>query len=160
MLTQKEAVYNAITSVIDFEDGDKVELTKEQKANVVSLVVAGFQANEVALSDNAREKFSDSKKLTTYTGGMVNNWMRKDTRINGGDKYITKNPGSRAGSGDATMKNLKLLKSTLTDEDKIAQVETAIEARKTELAAEKAKSVEIDYSQIPVELLETLNIES
>lgn len=159
MLSQKAAVYNAVSSITQFDDGDKVELTKEQRAQVVEMVCAGFQANEVSLSDAARAKFDTPEKLRSYTSGMVNNWLRKDTRLNGGSKYVTKDPGSRTGSGDAVIKNLKLLKSTITDEAKITEIDHAIEARKSELAAEKAKNVQIDYSAIDPALLAKLNIE-
>ncbi len=160
MLTQKEGVYNAIASLKSFDDGDEVVLSKDEKATVVEMVCASFEANEVALSDNARAKFDTPEKLRSYTSGMVNNWLRKDTRLNGGSKYVTKNPGSRAGSGDSVIKNLKLLKSTISDDAKIAEIDSAIEARKTEIAAEKAKDVEIDFSVISPDLLAKLNIES
>lgn len=160
MMSQKEAVYNAVKSLKSFDDGESVTLSKDEKANIVEIVCAAFDAGEAALSDNARAKFDTPEKLRSYTSGMVNNWMRKDTRLNGGSKYITKNPGSRAGSGDALIKNLKLLKSTLTDETKIKKVDEAIESRKSEIAAEKAKNVEIDFSVISPDLLAKLNIES
>jgi Zn-dependent oligopeptidase len=157
-VSQKEAVYNAIKSIKSFDDGELVTLTKEEKANVVQIVVAAFEAGEVSLSDAARAKFDDSTKLSKYTSGMVNNWLRKDTRLNGGSKYVTKNPGSRAGSQDDTIKNLRLLKSTLTDETQIAEVDAAIEQRKSEIQAEKAKNVEINFDHIPESLRATLGL--
>jgi hypothetical protein len=158
MINQKTAVYNAVKSIISFDDGEAVTLTKDEKANVVQIVTAGFEAHEVELSEKARTKFDSPEKLRSYTSGMVNNWLRKDTRLNGGSKYVTKNPGSRAGAGDSVMKNLKLLRSTITDEAKLTEIDSAIELRKTEIQAEKAKDVEIDFSTFSPELLKKLGL--
>lgn len=159
MLSQKAAVYNAVQSIHSFDDNQEVTLTKDERAQVVTIVCAAFDAHEVALSDAARAKFDTPEKLRSYTSGMVNNWLRKDTRMNGGTKYVTKNPGSRAGSADALIKNLKLLKSTISDPDKLTQIEAAIEARQAEIKVEKAKDVEIDFSAISPELLEKLGLD-
>lgn len=159
MVNQKAAVYNAVSSITNFEDGDKVTLTTEGRAQIISIVAAGFEANEVSMSEVACQKYlGNPQELKKYTSGLVNNWLRKDTRMNGGDKYTTKNPGSRAGNGDSMVKNLKALKSTLTDQDKIDQVEQAIQQRQAELKAEKAKDVAIDFDQIPAELKATLGL--
>ena len=159
METQKNAVYNAIKSLKSFDDGDRVTLTKEERASVIEIVSAGFEADEVALKDQAKEKYlGNPAALKKYTDSLVRNWQNKDTRINGGTKHTIKNPGSRAGSSDAVIKNLKLLKTTLTDESKISEVDAAIQARQAELQAEKAKSVEIDLDVIPAELRESLGL--
>lgn len=159
MLSQKAAVYSAVQSIHSFDDNQEVTLTKDERAQVVAIVCAAFDAHEVVLSDAARAKFDTPEKLRSYTSGMVNNWLRKDTRMNGGTKYVTKNPGSRAGSADALIKNLKLLKSTISDPDKLTQIEAAIEARQAEIKVEKAKDVEIDFSAISPELLEKLGLD-
>ena len=111
------------------------------------------------MSEKAQAKFiGDAPKLKSYVGGLVNNWMRKDKRLNGGETYITKNPGSRAGNADALIKNLKLLRSTMSDTDKIAEIDADIESRQAEIKVEKAKDVEIDMDQIPAELREKLGL--
>ncbi len=158
-INQKEGVYNAVKSIKSFDDGDEVVLTKDEKANVAEIVSAGFESGDVDMSDKARAKYiGNPAALKSYVGGLVNNWMRKDTRLNGGDKYVAKNPGSRAGSGDSVIKNLKLLRSTMSDDDKIAEIDAAIDRRKEEIAAEKAKDIEIDMSLISAELREKLGL--
>jgi len=157
-MSQKEAVYSAVKSIKSFDDGEKVNLTSDEKANVVNIVTESLASGDAVLSDKARAKFDTPTKLKSYTSGMVNNWMRKDTRLNGGLKYVIKNPGSRAGSQDDTIKNLKLLKSTLTDPAQIEECDAAIEARKAEITIEKAKNVEINYDHIPAELRESLGL--
>ena len=148
---QKTAVYNAVKSVVSFEDNDVVQLTKDEKSTVVSILVAGFEADEIELKNPQ----TDLKK---YCGGLLNNWLRKDTRMNGGSAYVTKNPGSRAGSGDAMIKNLKLLKQKegLTTEE-IAKIDQAIADR---LAIIKPKvEKKVDFNEIPAELLASLGLE-
>jgi hypothetical protein len=158
MINQKTGVYNAVKSITSFDDGFCVQLTKDEKATVIEIVCAGFESGEIEMSEKAKDKYIGDTKLKSYVGGLVNNWLRKDTRMNGGDKYVTKNPGSRAGSGDTILKNLRLLKSTITDEAKLESIDSAIDARMAEIATEKAKDVEIDFSTIDPELLKKLGL--
>ncbi len=158
MRNQKEAVFSAVCATLGQESFDSaVELSSEQRAQVIEMVAEGFAAGEVEMSDAARAKHDSESKIKTYTNGLVSNWLRKDKRLNGNVKHTIKNPGSRAGSGDPVVKNLKLLKSTLTDESQIAAVDAEIEKRLAAIKAEKAKSVEIDTSLIPEDLLDLVN---
>ena len=157
MLKQKTAVFNATCSVLEQSSFDDiVELSKEQRASVISIVTAGFQAGEVELSDAAQAKFDTEAKVKTYTNGLVSNWLRKDKRLNGNVQHTVKNPGSRAGSGDPVIRELKKLRSTFTETAQIAAVNAEIESRMATIQAEKAKNVEIDMSLIPDDLKELL----
>lgn len=158
MRNQKEAVFSAVCSVLNQDSFDEaVELTKEERATVIEIVTQGFANGEVELSEAAQSKYDSDSKLKTYTNGLVSNWLRKDKRLNGGVKHTIKNPGSRAGAGDAILKNLKLFKSTLTDAEHIAAVDQEIEKRMEQLKAERAKKVEIDMTLIPADLQDLVN---
>jgi hypothetical protein len=158
MLNQKEAVFNAVSSVLGQDSFDQAcELTKEQRATVIEMVAEGFANGEVEMSDAARAKYSEHSKLKTYTNGLVSNWLRKDKRLNGGVKHTIQNPGSRAGSGDKVIKELKKLRSTLTEQEQIEAVDAEIEKRLASIKAEKAKNVEIDTSLIPDDLLDLIS---
>lgn len=162
-LSQKEAVFAAVTSVFaqssrTLTDGETVTLSKDERANVTSIVCAGINSGDVAFSTEAAAKYDTAEKLKGYVSGMVGNWLTKDKRLNGGDKYTPANPGSRAGQGDEVMKNLKALRGTLTDADQISAVDSEIEKRKGEIASSKAKKVEVNFDAIPAELLEKLNL--
>lgn len=161
-VSQKEGVYNAITSFcqdsgIHFEDGMKFEPTKEQRSTIVEMVAVAMQDGQVQLSDEARAKYDDFGKLKSYCNGLVSNWLRKDKRLNGNTTYEIKNPGSRAGSGDPVIKELRKLLKTLTDADHKAAVQEEIDQRLAAIQAEKAKSVEIDLDLIPEELKSLVN---
>ena len=165
MMNQKSAVYEATMSVLaacelDFTDGQDVSrvVTKDMRKDVVSIVTAGILSKDVEFSDEARAKYSDEAKVRTYVNGLVNNWHRKDVRFNGGEKYVAKNPGSRAGSGDTVLKNLKALRSTRTDEAELAAIDEAIAKRTAEVGEEKAKKVTVDLDKIPAELRELLGV--
>lgn len=165
MMNQKSAVYEATMSVladnsIDFTDGQDVSklVTKDMRKDIISIVTAGIIAKEVEFSDEARAKHCDEAKVKTYVNGLVNNWHRKDTRFNGGEKYVAKNPGSRAGSGDQVLKNLKALRSTRTDEAELAAIDEAIAKRTAEVGEEKAKKVTVDLDKIPAELRTLLGV--
>ena len=156
-VNQKTGVFNAVTSVLEQDSFDSAcELSKEQRAQVIEIVTEGFIAEEIEMSAEARAKHNTDAKMKTYTNGLVSNWLRKDKRLNGGEQYKAKNPGSRAGSGDKVIKELKKLMSTFTEQDQIDAVQTEIDKRLTSLKAEKAKSVEIDMSLIPDDLKELL----
>jgi hypothetical protein len=66
---------------------------------------------------------------------------------------VAKNPGSRVGSSDPTLKALRALRSTLTVESEIAEVDSHITARIAEIKPAKTKStVAVDFSALPAEL--------
>jgi hypothetical protein len=162
-VNQKQGVYDAVVAFceendIHFEDGMKLELTKEQRSTVVEMVTQALIAGEIDFSDVAREKHDTEQKKRTYCNGLVSNWLRKDKRLNGNTTYEIKNPGSRAGQGDEQLKNLKLLYKTIDDEDQKATVQEAIDKRVEELKTEKLGKVEIDYNAIPESLKEALGI--
>ena len=155
-VNQKTAVYQAILMVlsaqgIPFKDGDNVHehMTKENRAKVNGILIDGFNAGDIELD----RTYDTEAELKTYVSSLQSNWIRKDIRLNGGTKYAAKAPGSRAGSGDAQLKNMKLLLQTLTPgTDDYCEVEEAIHYRTTEVAATKVKAVAVDFSALPESL--------
>jgi hypothetical protein len=164
-MNQKEAVYGAIKSVFansgkTFEDGDRVTLTKEETAMVVSIVASGISNGTVEFSAESKPKH-EKDGFKSYTGGLVNNWLRKDKRLNGNVKHEIKNPGSRTGSQDSQVKTLKELRKTfINDPAKLAEIDSALTKRQTELAAEKAAATvkAVDLTAIPEELKKSLGL--
>lgn len=152
--TQKEAVFTAIKNVlgeqgITITENMNVEsyMTREVRSQVNQILIEGFKNGTIELS---RE--FDETGLKTYVSGLQSNWIRKDKRLNGNTSYVAKNPGSRAGSGDASLKAMRVLLSTLTTEEDKAEVQAAIDARVAEINASKVKAVKIDYSVLPEHL--------
>ena|SRR5665213_10722 len=150
--TQKEAVFTAVVNVlsqegIDIVEGAPVVMTKEFRAQVNNILFEGFRKGSIELD----REFSDSD-LKGYVSGLQSNWLRKDKRLNGGTQYIAKNPGSRAGSGDPSLKAMRTLLSTLTSDTDKAEVQSHIDIRLSEIQASKAKTVAIDYSVLPADL--------
>lgn len=153
-ITQKEAVFNAVTSVLNennvqVSEGTNVNplMNKEYRSQVNAILFEGFRNGTVELDRD----FTDSE-LKGYVSGLQSNWLRKDKRLNGGNKYSAKNPGSRTGSGDASLRALRALLSTLTTAEDKAEVQSAIDARILEIQATKVKAVSIDTSVLPAEL--------
>jgi hypothetical protein len=149
-LSQKEAVFTAITSVfgefsIPVEGNVGETITKEQRSMVNAILVEGFSKGEIELS-----KTFDDKGLKKYASGLTSNWLKKDLRLNGGIKHTAKNPGSRTGSSDPELKSLTALYSTLETDEEKTEVMGYITARKQTLTA--AKAPVIDYSVLPAEL--------
>lgn len=145
-MKQKDAVFAAIINVCGKREG-KYELTKDEKTKVNNIVFQGIMTSEVEYT-----KELDEKSVSEYVPGMVSNWLRKDTRLSGGTKYTPKNPGSRAGQGDAQIKELRKLLATQTDSDSRAEIQGFINDRLGTLNAAKVKNVEIDMSVLPAAL--------
>jgi hypothetical protein len=162
-LTQKEAVFVAVKSLFSqsgrtFIEGTKIELSKDERATVTQMVVEGINSGDVAFSDEAAQKHATADKVKAYVSGMVGNWLTKDKRLNGGSKYEPANPGSRAGQGDEILKNLKALKTTLSDAAHLAAVDAEIESRKQLIAASKTPAIAVNFDAIPADLLAKLNL--
>lgn len=128
-ITQGEAVFQAVREV--FPDGavpNTTEWTAAQKEKVNAIVFHFFKTGVTVHKSNP-----DDAALLKYIPGLVNNWVRKDKRLNGGTTYQAKNPGSRMGAGDEQLKNLKLLLAAVTDEETKSKVQAAIAQRQEEL---------------------------
>lgn len=142
-MNQKEGVFAAVVGVMGNVDG-KVDPSNDQLDAIHERLFTEFKEGRVEYKGGA----PDDAKLKKYIPGLVNNWLRKDTRLNGGSKYETKRPGIRAGSGDEQLKMMKLLLGQTTDPQAKADIEAAIKVRQEEL---KPK-VEINVDAIPLEL--------
>lgn len=169
-MTQRAAVYAAVMSVLSdkgiaFEDGDSLSevMTDEIREAVHGIVVEGFRSGSVTFEDTPsnREKMSSEAKLNGYVSGLLSNWFRKDTRFNGGEKYTPKNPGSRAGQGDAQLKTLRALAKQYAGTPKADEIQGFITKRLEVLAAAKKKEVALTPEQIaalPAEVRESLGL--
>lgn len=154
-MSQKEAVYSAVTSVlsennISVSEGTDVStvMTRELRSQVNAILVEGFNSGSVEL-----DRTFNPSDLKAYVSGLQSNWLRKDKRLNGGAKYSAKNPGSRIGSGDAQLKAMRSLLSTLTDESERSEVQSHIDTRVNEIQAVKAKkSITVDFAALPADL--------
>jgi hypothetical protein len=143
-MNQKEATFQAVINVCGEQDGAYTP-TKEQRAQVNQILFEGFRAGTIELES----EFSDTE-LKAYVSGLQSNWLRKDKRLNGNVTYVAKNPGSRQGSGDAQLKAMRALLTTVTSTEDKAEVQKHIDARTAEIAATKVKA--IDLSALPESL--------
>ena len=143
-MTQKEAVFQAISNVMGTQDG-AFSPTKEQRASVNQILFEGFRSGSIELD----REYSDSE-LKAYVSGLQSNWLRKDKRLNGGVTYVAKNPGSRTGSTDASVKAMRALLNTKTDPVEKAEIQGFIDKRLAEI--KPAKTVTINVADLPPEL--------
>lgn len=141
-MSQKEAVFAAVTNVCGAQDGAYAP-TKEERAQVNAILFTGFQEGTIEYS---KELPSDSD-LKGFVSGLQSNWLRKDKRLNGGVQYAAKNPGSRAGSTDPQIKAMRVLLSTQEDPTKRTEIESFISKRLAEI--KPSKTVEIDVDALP-----------
>lgn len=154
MSSQKEAVYSAVRAYMDekkiaYEPNKPVNLSTEARKDICAILCAATVAGTVNLGGKAA---ADPEK---YWPGCLSNWLRKDLRLNGGVEYVAKNPGSRSGSGDKLMRELKKLKELMVakgNQKGVAEVEAEIAKRAKELEVEKLKKLEVQKDLIPKHL--------
>ena len=130
--------------------------TKADKHAIAAKISEMMLEGQVELSESARAKYGESAETLTskYVVGMVTNWFNKSLQLNGGERYQPKNPGSRAGGGDAQIREMKLLRKHLESKgemDKVAKVDAAIAERLAEIKP-ATPTREIDVTQIPESL--------
>lgn len=124
-------------------------LTDADKKTIRDTLFTQFRDGDITVSESfAETKLNDDSELKKYISGLVNNWIRKAKEFNNGQAYVTKNPGSRAHSSDEQMRELKKLYTQVKaagDTDAIAEVEAAIEKRKSEIKPKSAfKPINVD----------------
>ncbi len=165
--TQRDAVYAATMSVladasITFEDGMDIDtvMSKDLRSSIQGILVEGFKSGTIHFEDTPsnQEKLASPAKLNQYVSGLVSNWFRKDVRLNGGEKYAAKNPGSRAGASDPTLKALRQVFGQFKGTDKEAAIQAQIDTRLAFIASEKAKKVTVDISVLPADLVAKLGL--
>ncbi len=134
-MTQKDAVFSVVTSIIvgsgiKFQVNKDVAaniLTKDMRTQVNNALVEKFLTGDVELSDEARGKLTDEPALRAYVSGLVSNWLRKDSRLNGGIAAPKKS------NADPQLKALKKLQSSQTDPSRRLEIQTFIDKRTSEL---------------------------
>ena len=92
-MTQREAVFIAIKNTLkaEFKENTKVILNEQHKTAVVEALSKDFQAKKIALKDSPtnQEKLKSPVLLKSYVTGLVNNWIKRDSRLNGTPKKPT-----------------------------------------------------------------------
>ena len=131
-------------------EGDmKEKLDKSAQSDIAYMMaVAAVDGNIPVKSD----KYETEKEYHKYFKGQVNDTLRKDIALNGGEKYEAKEPGKLKGSRDEVMKELKKAAKAYADKPELlAEINTEIEKRQAELDAAKASvsKEDIDWNKIP-----------
>jgi hypothetical protein len=148
VMNQRQGVYAAVVAVMGEPNGRKMidHITDQQTSEVKELLVRGLTSGQIDYKGGPPDDVTARK----YVGGLLNNWLRKDLNLNGGSPYVTKNPGSRTGSGDEQLKNLKLLLAKVEgDNEATTAVRAAIAQREAEL---KPVAKTVDWAKLPAGL--------
>jgi len=148
MISQKQAVTNAVQSTFpDYVVGGEVVLKSllntDNKKAMRALLFEAFRAGEVVYSKDPANLQNDAY-LNKYVSGLLDNWVRKNKEFNNGEAYITQNPGSRAGSGDEQVREMRKLLKTISDPETKAKVQEAIDARIAEIKPDSVITINAD----------------
>lgn len=142
-MSQGEAVFQAVSNTLGNIDG-QANPSKGQLEAIYERVFNMFQTGQVNHSKNPTPE-----QLKKYIPGLVNNWLRKDKRLNGGTTYQAKNPGSRSGSGDESVRAMRQLLAATTDPDAKLAIQAEIDKR---IASLKPQSSPINPALLPENL--------
>lgn len=150
-MSQKEIIFNAIVEVAGSPVDNTISLTKDQRKEVAAILVQATVDGQIKI--NGKTKNYDftteegMQNVENYWPGTIDNWLRKDTRLNGGVKYETKNPGSRAGMQNKQVKATRgyiksLEEAQANGEDVSEKLELATSTLEKLLAEEAIKRAE------------------
>jgi len=140
-MNQRNAVVSLVLSLREF-DGPVV-LTTQEKKICVDALMTGFKEGGIEMTPEAKRKYlGNDGELSKYCVGLLNNWVRKAPELNGGVRYEAKNPGSRAGVADETVRAMKALLKITTDPDAKQEIEAAINQRLAEIAPKPTINVD------------------
>lgn len=147
-MTQKDAVFTAVTTVLA-SNGISFQvnmtnvfpvLTRALRSQVNDYLQTEFLAGNVDISDDAKPKLADVVALRAYISGLVSNWVRKDTRLNGGTVVATTSASSsnvRSVRNDAQLKAMRVLLSSQDDPIKQGEIQAFIDKRVAELNSKR-----------------------
>lgn len=151
-IKQSQAVISAVTQVLSengvtFEAGQDARelLTSDMRKSVHQIVLAGFNDGSIEM-----KKVKDAKAMSSYVSGLITNWLNKSKVLNGGNKYVAKNPGTRTGSSDPELKALRALLSQQDSDESRAEIQSAIDSRVATL--NPTKTTPVDFSALPEHL--------
>lgn len=157
-VNQKKATINTLLAVLS-DRGEEYTpnsdypisevLTDSDKAKTRDILFTMFKQGEIEYKESFQHKVDDDAKLKSYVSGLVNNWVRKAKELNCGESYVPKNPGSRAGSQDEMIKELRKAMKVCAESDK-PKFQEAIDARLAEIKPEA--KVEINVDALPEHL--------
>jgi len=161
-MNQRDATCNALIAVLS-DRGVSYELngptpisevlTPDDKTKVRAMLFTSFRKGDIDFK--SPEKLSDDKYLKDYISGLVNNWIRKAPEFNCDMTYQAKNPGSRAGSGDEMIREMKKLLSVTSDPEAKQVIAEAITRRQAEI---KPTTVTVNVDVLPAELRAKLGL--
>lgn len=151
-VSQKDAVFSAVISVlkengVEFmvnQDTLSDVLDKDLRMLIINNLINKFKTGAVVLS-----KGYNDKELKSYVGGLVNNWTKKDMRLNGGITHTIQQPGSRIGQTDPMAKELRKMLIATKGTPNEAIVKKELIKRQEQLRKEQAASIIIDKTHIP-----------
>lgn len=128
---------------ITFEGDLKEKLTKDDQANIVTMMAIAAAGGEIPVKS---DKYSTQEDYEKYFKGQLNDALRKDRDLNGGIPYTAKNPGKFKNAGDPQIKVLKVLLKTKPEH--ADEIQEAIDKRQEELDRESAPELTEEQREV------------
>jgi hypothetical protein len=153
--SQREAARHFITAYCEDQEievsGDmKEKLSKEDQASIATMMAIAAVEGDIPVKS---DRYSTQDEYEKYFKGQINDTLRKDKTLNGGDTYVPKNPGKFKNAKDPQIKALTTLLKTQPDHAE--EIQQHIDARQAELDAAKAPQLTED----DVETLKELGLD-
>ena len=154
MMKQKDATISTVLNVLAdrgvvYEMNGPVILktifSPDDRTKAIDELCAMYTRGEYEITTKPSEA-----ELRKYVSGLLTNWVSKYDGFNSGVKHAIKNPGSKAGQGNATVKALRAMLESDKYESARADIQVALDL---ELAKTRVKTeAKIDASFLPESL--------
>jgi len=132
ILTQREAVFRAVTSCKD-------ETGHFDRKEVVEVLMGMYANGEFEIKANSQKESDKSQRA--YMGSVLSNWLKKDPRLSGSPCSSERKARRPA---DDEMKRLTLAKVILMNEGQSTEeIDLLIKQRQDEILAARSRRQEI-----------------
>lgn len=150
-MNQKDGTHQVVSAVLK-ESGTPIDpktpvtLSPEERAKCIERLSTMFSQKQISCTQSY-----EPKRLKTYCGGLLSNWLKKDRRLNGDVEFQLQNPGSRADNSSPEIVEMRKLKKQVKGTDNEAKVQKILDEMVTNHRQAKKKQ-DINLDLIPAEL--------
>jgi hypothetical protein len=70
-MNQKNGVFAAVTNMVDVVEGEAVQLTRNQKRELISILAGQLESGAIEVTDTKRAKCTEAKHWRDYASNIL-----------------------------------------------------------------------------------------
>lgn len=141
-LSQKDAVFEIIKAVLGSLYSSDIPMrpmfSSERMNKAVELFISKIKSGEIERpkrkSINSNAHYDSEYGVRKYARNIIFNWLNKDLRLNGGEKYDPSKSRESIFERDSIIKQLNILQRGIQDAVILKEINKTINDRKKQLA--------------------------